>query len=280
VRTAARRSGAAPWRRRAGIAWVAALGLLSLAGRSTSALGAQTTVQQSSDRGGGPDSTGRRRFASAADSADWDRARALADNARGFRLVISILDRRLWAIIETDTLLDAPVGVASGLSLDYQGRRWTFTTPRGRRTVITKDSFPDWVPPDWHYYEVARERGLVVRRLVEGRSVELEDGRRLDVRSGAVGVVGTDSVFTPLPAEDEIIYDGFLFIPPLGSVNRRIAGELGTYRIDLGGGYLLHGTPHLESIGAAATHGCIRLRDADIAWLYAFARVGLPVYIY
>ena len=279
MKTTALRCGAATWRRRAGIAWIVALGLSSLAGRAVPALGAQSTAQ-AMERDGGSDSAGRRRFASATDSADWEQARGLAERARGFRLVISLDDRRLWAIIENDTLLDAPVGVASGLSLDYQGRQWRFTTPRGRRTVIAKDSLPDWVPPDWHYYEVARARGLVVRRLVEGRTVDLDDGRRLEVRSGAVGVTGTDSVFTPLSPEDEIIYDGFLFIPPLGSVNRRIAGELGTYRIDLGDGYLLHGTPHLDSIGMAATHGCIRLRDADIAWLYEFARIGLPVYIY
>ena len=277
--TTALRCGAAPRRRRAGFAWVVALGLLSLAGRPTSALGAQTTMRDV-DRDGGPDSTGRRRFASAADSADWERAKTIAGGARGFRLVISLLDRRLWAIIETDTLVNAPVGVASGLSLDYQGRRWTFTTPRGRRVVIAKDSLPDWVPPDWHYYEVARARGLAVRRLTDGRPVALDDGRRIEVRGGAVGVVDTDSVFTPHPPDDEIIYDGILFIPPLGSVNRRIAGELGTYRIDLGGGYLLHGTPHIETIGEAATHGCIRLRDGDIAWLYEFVRVGTPVYIY
>ena len=197
MKTTALRRGAVHWRRRAGIALVTALGLSSLSGRLATALGAQTTRQQDADSGGVPDSTGRRRFASAADSVDWERAKALAEHARGFRLVISLLDRRLWAILETDTLLDAQIGVASGLSLDYQGRRWTFTTPRGRRTVIAKDSLPEWVPPDWHYYEVARARGLVVRRLVEGRSVELEDGRRIEVRGGTVGVIGTDSIFTP-----------------------------------------------------------------------------------
>jgi hypothetical protein len=280
VSTTARRGGAATWRHRAGIASVVALGLLSLAGRPAVALGMQAAPRVAADRDGAPDSTGRRRFASTADSVDRERARALAENARGFRLVISLLDRRLWAIIDADTLLDAPVGVASGLSLDYQGRRWTFATPRGRRTVIAKDSLPDWVPPDWHYYEVARAHGLVVRRLTTGRPVDLQDGRRLEVRDGAVGVVQADSIFTPLPPEDEIIYDGILFIPPLGSRNRRITGELGMYRIDLGGGYLLHGTPHLDSIGAAETHGCIRLGDAAIAWLYEFVRIGLPVYIY
>ena len=208
------------------------------------------------------------------------RTRAIADSAHGFRLVISVDDRRLWAIIGRDTVLSAPVGVASGSSLEYQGRRWRFETPRGRRTVVAKDSLPLWVPPEWHYYEVAQARGLTVRNLDAGRPVELADGRRLDVRGAAVGIVGRDSVFTPLAPTDEIIFDGVLFIPPLGTANRRIPGELGTYRIDLGGGYLLHGTRDEASIGQAATHGCIRLRDADIAWLYEFVPIGARVFIY
>jgi hypothetical protein len=280
VKTAGRGCGAATRRRRAGIAWTVALGLSSLTGRPAPAVGAQTIEQQVASRGGGSDSTGRRRFASDADSTDWARARALADRAAGFRLVISLLDRRLWAIIGADTVLDAPIGVASGLSLDYQGRRWTFTTPRGRRSVIAKDSLPRWVPPDWHYYEVASARGLLVRHLDRGQPVVLPDGRRLEVRRTLVGVVGADSMFTPTPVGDEIIADGTLFIPPLGTENRRVPGELGKYRIDLGGGYALHGTPHSDSIGDAVTHGCIRVGDDHIAWLFEFVPVGTAVYIY
>jgi hypothetical protein len=137
-----------------------------------------------------------------------------------------------------------------------------------------------WIPPEWHYYEVARERGLIVRQLVPGQPVQLEDGTRLEVRGPLVGVVDLDSTFTSLPPGDEIIFDGFLFVPPIGTRNRQIEGELGRYRLDLGEGFALHGTPHQESIGQATTHGCIRLLDDDIAWLYRFVAVGTPVYIY
>jgi lipoprotein-anchoring transpeptidase ErfK/SrfK len=52
------------------------------------------------------------------------------------------------------------------------------------------------------------------------------------------------------------------------------------YQLDLGEGYLLHGTPHEESIGYATTHGCVRLRGHDIEWLFANVPVGTPVYLY
>jgi lipoprotein-anchoring transpeptidase ErfK/SrfK len=42
----------------------------------------------------------------------------------------------------------------------------------------------------------------------------------------------------------------------------------------------LHGTPYKESIGLAATHGCVRMRDEDIEWLYEHVPVGTKVYIY
>ena len=35
-----------------------------------------------------------------------------------------------------------------------------------------------------------------------------------------------------------------------------------------------------NSIGKAATHGCMRLRDEDIEWLYQFVPVGTKIYIY
>ena len=47
-----------------------------------------------------------------------------------------------------------------------------------------------------------------------------------------------------------------------------------------GDGYLFHGTPLKNSIGLAATHGCIRLRDEDIEWMYENVPVGTKVYIF
>jgi len=53
-------------------------------------------------------------------------------------------------------------------------------------------------------------------------------------------------------------------IETLDRQQREIVGELGHFRLDLGNGYLLHGTPYAKSIGAAVTHGCVRLYDEDI----------------
>jgi lipoprotein-anchoring transpeptidase ErfK/SrfK len=48
----------------------------------------------------------------------------------------------------------------------------------------------------------------------------------------------------------------------------------------MGNGYAIHGTNQPDSIGRAVSHGCVRLRNEDIAKLYAMVEVGTPVYIY
>jgi hypothetical protein len=39
-------------------------------------------------------------------------------------------------------------------------------------------------------------------------------------------------------------------------------------------GYGIHGTNHPESIGHAASHGCIRMRNHDVEELFELVRVG------
>jgi hypothetical protein len=197
-----------------------------------------------------------------------------------FRIVVSLVQRHLWVLHGVDTLHSAPVAVGMDARLEYGGQVWIFQTPRGERLVLGKRASPTWVPPDWHYAEIAREYGFRLRRLLPDRPVLLADGRRLEIRGDEAGLVDADSIFAPLPTDEEIVFDSTLFIPPTGTKNRQIEGELGAYQLDMGDGYLLHGTPQTASIGTATTHGCIRLHDEDIAWLYEHVGVGTRVYIY
>lgn len=240
------------------------------------------TVRDSSGASGGDDVDlpVRYRFASDVDSAQWAHARALANRSTGLRIVVSLQDRHLWAIVGDDTALSTVVAVAKGTTLDFAGKEWTFKTPRGVRTVLDKQADPVWQPPDWLYAETAAEYGLLLSHMPDRGTVTLSDGRRLAVRDNAVGVIDTTGEFAALPLDEHIVFDGTLFIPPLGTANRKINGELGKYRLDLGDGYLLHGTPYKDSIGMAATHGCIRLGDDDIQWLFDHVPVGTRVYIY
>lgn len=192
---------------------------------------------------------------------------------------ISVADRRLQVVVRGDTLRTATVSVASGRDFTYAGRRWRFATPRGELRVRGKRTDPVWLPPDWHYAEVAQEFKLKLRQLPRG-GVKIRDGARIVVRDSIVGLIFPgDTIFRPLPVDEHIVFDSTLFIPPVDTYNRRLSGELGKYALDLGDGYLLHGTRDQDSIGIDPTHGCIRLADDDLEWMYRHIPVGARIVV-
>jgi len=196
------------------------------------------------------------------------------------RIAVSLRARMLWVIVGTDTVRSASVAVASDETLEYAGRIWRFAPPRGRQVVLAKRAGPVWLPPDWHYAETARDHALRLRALPPS-GARLSGGRWLQVRDSLVGIADTRSGnVEPLPVGEHIIFDSTVFIPPLATHNRRLQGVLGHFALDLGNGFLLHGTPDPRTIGTASTHGCIRLFDADIAWLYEHVPVGARVDVY
>lgn len=201
---------------------------------------------------------------------------APAANPNAPYIVVSIADHRLWYKQGDSVLFTAPVATASGKELVGTGanQQWRFETPRGRLVVQSKDSAPAWVPPDWHYIEQARKRGVGLVHLERGQSY------------AGYHVVGSDVIApdgTPVPPPKEgheIIANGNLIVPPFGTNQRRYQGVLGTRRLDLGDGYGIHGTDTPESIGHSVSHGCVRMYNADVEKLYPMVAVGTPVYIY
>ena len=209
-------------------------------------------------------------------------ARALEASKRDERLkiLISLDDKELFVVSGQDTVMTAPVAIGSGETLIHGEKVWRFDTPRGVRSVRGKNSDPLWTPPEWHYAETAKEYGLKIAYLSLTRPYPISKGRKIMFEDGEAGVWHPDSGFALLPLEEEIVFDNTLFVPPVGSKNRKVEGILGKYKLDTGNGILLHGTNKPSSIGKAATHGCMRLRDEDIEWLYDYIPVGTKIYIY
>jgi len=69
-------------------------------------------------------------------------------------------------------------------------------------------------------------------------------------------------------------------IPPPEDPLRKVEGELGGYVLNLGDGYLIHGTKTEALLGRPASHGCVRLGADNLKKLYDSVPVGTPVYIY
>jgi lipoprotein-anchoring transpeptidase ErfK/SrfK len=162
-------------------------------------------------------------------------------------IIVSLEARRLWLVAGRDTLLQAPVAVGRRENFRYGGRRYEWETPAGTRTVMAKRRDPVWTVPDWHYFERAAHEGLEVVALERGRRYALPDGSWLGVRNNQV-VRGRGTRFWVVPRGD---------------------------------GYLIHGThEHNEdSIGTAASHGCIRMSTGDVERLFELVAVGTRVRI-
>jgi lipoprotein-anchoring transpeptidase ErfK/SrfK len=210
---------------------------------------------------------------------------AESPDAPGVRpyIVVSIEDHRLWYKQGDSTLFTTQVATGSGKVLEHEGgNEWKFETPRGRLVVQGKEEDPSWVPPDWHFVEQAKKRGLGIVQLNRGQPIPTGDGAVITVSGSDVVKRYPDGRESVLEASEghEIVVNGNIIIPPYGTNQRKYKDVLGTHRLNLGDGYALHGTDNPASIGQSVSHGCVRLRNEDIETLYRIVPVGTPVYIY
>lgn len=173
-------------------------------------------------------------------------------------LVVSLAERRVLFIKGQDTTFRAPVAIGSGETIVINGVTRRFQTPRGKMAITAKELDPVWVPPNWHYIQVARRNGMGV----------------IDMSNAP------PNALAGYPAGRVPIRGNNVIIPPLGSPQRQVRGTLGAAKLEMYDGYYFHGTDNPNSVGSAASHGCLRMHRDDILWMYRNVPVGTPVYIY
>jgi lipoprotein-anchoring transpeptidase ErfK/SrfK len=118
------------------------------------------------------------------------------------------------------------------------------------------------------------------RRLVisipDRKIALLEDGRVVKVYPIAVGKTSTPSPNGNFHIATRVVKP--TWFQPGKIVGPGPANPLGTRWMGLGyKGYGIHGTNRPRSIGKAASHGCIRMRNQDVEELFALMEVGDPV---
>ena len=199
-------------------------------------------------------------------------------------IVVSIEDHRLWFRRGDSVLFTTEVATGSGKILERSGAdaHWRFETPRGRLVVESKETDPVWVAPEWHYVEEAQRRGLGVVRLNRRQRILVDDGSTLTVAGSDVVKRWADGRQAVVAASEgnELVANGNIVIPPFGTNQRKYKGVLGSHRLNIGDGYALHGTNKPETVGRSVSHGCVRLRNEDVATLYQMVPIGTPVFIY
>lgn len=68
--------------------------------------------------------------------------------------------------------------------------------------------------------------------------------------------------------------------PPKRTSERVDRASLGEWALDLGDGYMIHGTLYERLLGRSLTHGCIRVGRDDLREVARLARPGTPVLIF
>lgn len=122
-------------------------------------------------------------------------------------------------------------------------------------------------------------RRSVVVSVPDRKLALLENGRVVKVYGVAVGAEGSPSPTGTFRISQRLThptyYHPHVVIPP-GKDN-----PLGTRWIGLGlKGFGIHGTNQPRSVGRAASHGCIRMRKADLEQLFAMVKPGDVVEIH
>ena len=187
-----------------------------------------------------------------------------------FVITVSTKENKVYARRNGELVFEAICSTGSNSTLQAGGRTMVFRTPIGRFRIKSKEENPTWVPPDWHYIEEAQKNGLGVVRLNQGQCISdvCARGREVYAYGG------------PVQGGNVIVRGGAVIIPPIGTRARQFPEVLGTHRLNLGDGYALHGTQQVRQLGRSVSHGCVRLRNDDIARLYQMAKVGDEVIIY
>ncbi len=217
----------------------------------------------------------------------------------GQTIVVSTEEHKIYVRNHGEKIFEAGCATGKGTTLAVDGRTIVFDTPIGKFHVRSMDKDPLWVPPDWHYVEMARKEGMRVVRLNPGSSIDASTGDPAKKRdegvwswfggkdSGPVLKVKGNTVVKDygdhveeLPPGKVIVAGGAVVIPPVGTPQRQFKNVLGHFRLELGDGYGIHGTDEPDSIGRSVSHGCVRMGDADIEKLYSISHVGDEVIIY
>lgn len=100
-----------------------------------------------------------------------------------------------------------------------------------------------------------------------------------DTPLGELGIINKRK--NPVWAKPDwaFIEEGYL-PPPRDSEERFDDVSLGDYGLYMPDGYIIHGTLFKTLLGRRVTHGCVRLGDEDLEFVYKNAPIGSRVYLY
>jgi len=167
-----------------------------------------------------------------------------------YYLIIDTGQNRFYLMFGNLLVRSGYCGTGKGWTSNDLGNAWDFSTPRGLRHVVEHGENPYWFRPDWYW---------------------LEQNMRPPAPDQVIAVPES------LSYQQQVAWFNDSLTPRQRVYVRQVPGVLGGYKIDLGGGVLLH---YGVGRGTNVSHGCIRLSPGDIEVLYRTLPIGAPVLIY
>lgn len=147
----------------------------------------------------------------------------------------------------------------------------------GRETYVVVDSYANRL-------RVYR-RGELVREAICStgsgvRLVDPRDGREwvFDTPQGELRILR--KVKNPVWVKPDWAFIEEGMEPPRGMRARIDDYSLGEYGLYMRDGYIIHGTVFKTLLGKRVTHGCIRLGDEDLEFVYKNVPAGARVFLY
>src|SRR5207247_8300160 len=101
-------------------------------------------------------------------------------------------------------------------------------------------------------------RVRVAKKIGEGRRVDTVFQSRVPLQPG-----------DPLPSTEDLVMSRILWLDGLEEHNANTRDRF----------IYIHGTKHEDKIGSPDSHGCVRMRNTDVAELFALIDQGAPVVI-
>lgn len=125
-----------------------------------------------------------------------------------------------------------------------------------RSYAVSTSKFGEGAEPGSYKTPLGRFR--IVQKIGEGAALGEIFKSRI-----ATGVIGRED------EEDDFVETRVLWLDGLDEENLNTAERF----------IYIHGTNHESEIGAKASHGCVRMRNAEVAELYDLVGEGTPVLI-
>lgn len=203
-------------------------------------------------------------------------------------VLMAVLSWKAWEIMPVFRQGDVEALVAGASDRELKAYEEKIRLKMNRDLLTLRNKVPGGnymvINVSENRYVLYNSKGIVREGICStGNQVTLvgEDERSWTFRTPRGAFYVKDKIKNPVwKKPDWAFVEEGLPVPPADDPSRIEYGVLGDYALNLGNGYLIHGTLYQRQLGMPVTHGCIRLADEDLETVYNHLSVGSKILIF